>query len=162
MSIIIFSRPVHSGKTTELMNYYQQQPSLNISGVLMPDVDGTRKIFDLANKSYFDIECTDAENANERLVMVGKYCFYQSAFDKANHIISKTIESTDLLIIDEVGKLELVGKGLYPATQHAVNDSSFQSDAKHLLLVVRDSLYDAVISNFNIGEHRLIHEVNSI
>ena len=43
MSIIIFSRPVHSGKTTELMQWCEQVSiKQNVAGILMPDIDGSR------------------------------------------------------------------------------------------------------------------------
>ena len=41
MSIFIFSRPVHSGKTTELLHWCNQQK--NIMGIAMPDINGSRK-----------------------------------------------------------------------------------------------------------------------
>ena len=82
MSIYIFSNPIHSGKTTALLEWCNGQE--NIAGVLMPDINGNRKIFDVNTKEIFDIECIDAANTTEPLISVGRFHFYSSAFEKAN------------------------------------------------------------------------------
>src|SRR4051812_37870532 len=106
MSIYIFSRPIHSGKTTDLLQWCDQQK--NIAGVLMPDIDGRRKILDLYTKEIFDIECTDPTNTKEPLTSVGRFNFYTVSFKKGNSIITRALtQNPAWLIIDETGKLEL-------------------------------------------------------
>ena len=61
MSIIIFSKPVHSGKTTALLEWSKEQK--NIAGILMPDMDGERKMFDIRTNEIFDAECKNADDA---------------------------------------------------------------------------------------------------
>ncbi|MBK8494487.1 MAG: hypothetical protein IPL50_05245 [Chitinophagaceae bacterium] len=39
----------------------------NIAGVLMPDMDGSRKIVNLHTKEIFAIECTDPLHTKNRL-----------------------------------------------------------------------------------------------
>jgi len=73
MSIYIFSRPIHSGKTTELLQWCNLQK--NIAGILMPDINGSRKILDLLTKDVFDIECTDAINTKEQITSIGRFKF---------------------------------------------------------------------------------------
>ena len=92
MSIYIFSRPVHSGKTTELLQWCNQQK--NIAGILMPDINGSRKILDLQTKNMFDIECTDATNTKELLTAVGRFHFYTASFEKANAIVLAALNQT--------------------------------------------------------------------
>jgi len=112
MSIFIFSRPVHSGKTTELLQWCNRQQ--NIHGILMPDIYGSRKILDLQTKNIFDIECTDAANAGEPLTAVGRFHFYTATFEKANAILKAALnQSPEWHIICEAGKLELERKGFY-------------------------------------------------
>ncbi|MBK8494577.1 MAG: hypothetical protein IPL50_05750 [Chitinophagaceae bacterium] len=65
MSIFILSAPVHSGKTTGLLKWCNRQD--NIAGVLMPDMDGSRKIVNLHTKEIFAIECTDPLHTKEPL-----------------------------------------------------------------------------------------------
>ncbi len=161
MSIYIFSRPVHSGKTTELMQWCNQQK--NIAGVLMPDINGSRKIFDLHTKNIFDIECTDATKTRDLLTSVGRFHFFTAAFEKANAIVQAALnQTTDWLIIDEAGKLELDGKGFYESIVKAVDLYSNEKVAGNLLITVRESLCNEVISFFKIKSFQIVHQLEDI
>ncbi len=160
MSIFIFSRPVRSGKTTELQHCCNE---INAVGILMPDIDGSRKIFNIKTKEIFDIECKDPANTKKTLQAVGQYHFYNESFEKANAILMEASASNSgWLIIDETGKLELQSLGLYEATKKIIENKEYHTGYKNLLLVVRDSLYKQVISFFNIPAHTLIHDLNGI
>jgi nucleoside-triphosphatase len=161
MSIIIFSRPIHSGKTTELLQWCDRKK--NIHGILMPDINGSRKIFDLNTRLVFDIECTDAENTNEPLTSVGRFHFYTKSFNRANSILLDALmQSPDWLIIDEAGKLELKGKGFYTAIEKAADVYSNKKNTGNLLITVRDSLYEEVIRFFKLKNCRVIHSIEEL
>jgi len=159
MSIYIFSRPIHSGKTTELLRWCNRQKS--IAGVLMPDIDGSRKILDLQTKEIFDIECTDALNTNEPLTPVGRFYFYTAAFEKGNLIITQALDqSPDWIIIDEAGKLELEGKGFYDSIVKTVAHFQDEKTTSNLLITVRESLCEEVITFFKIEKCKVIHQLD--
>lgn len=161
MSIFIFSRPIHSGKTTELRQWCDKQK--NIAGILMPDIDGRRKIIDLQTKKTFDIECTDPANTKELLASVGRFHFYTSLFEKGNSIIEDALDQTyDWLIIDEVGKLELQKKGFYKSIAKAIEDYQGTKENSNLLITVRESLCKEVILFFKIKDPRVIHQLDDI
>jgi nucleoside-triphosphatase THEP1 len=161
MSIYIFSRPIHSGKTTELLQWCNQQK--NITGVLMPDIDSSRKILDLHTKNIFDIECTDAANTKELLTSVGRFHFYTAAFEKANSIVLAALnQKPDWLVIDEAGKLELDGKGFYESIEKAIDFYSTDKVAGNLLITVRESLCNKVISFFKIKRALVIHQLEEL
>jgi nucleoside-triphosphatase THEP1 len=161
MSIIIFSRPIHSGKTTELLQWCSHKK--NIYGILMPDINGHRKILDLNTKEVFDIECADPENSSEVLTSVGRFHFYNKAFDKTNSIILDALEKSPAwLLIDEAGKLELEQKGFYTAIQKAVPIYKNKELQGNLLITVRDSLCDEVTRFFKLGDARVIHSLEGI
>lgn len=161
MSIIIFSRPVHSGKTTELLQWCNQQK--NIAGIAMPDINGCRKIFDLQTKELFDIECMDTANTTEPITTVGRFRFYTAAFEKANAILIKSLSHhTDWLLIDEVGKLELQDKGFYPAILKAAVTYNNKETTGNLLLTVREYLCDEVIAFFKLKNCRVINQLEDI
>ncbi len=156
MSIYIFCRPIHSGKTTELLHWCNQQK--NIMGIAMPDINGSRKIVDLHTKEVFDIECTDAANSTELLTSVGRFHFYTTAFEKANSIIIHSLaQNPHWLVIDEAGKLELDGKGFYNSLIKAARFYSNNKSSGNLLITVRDYLCTDVISFFNLTDHKIIH-----
>jgi nucleoside-triphosphatase len=161
MSIYIFSRPIHSGKTTELQQWCNQQK--NIAGILMPDIDGSRKIFDLQTKNIFDIECADAANTKELLTAVGRFHFYTAAFEKANAIALAALKQRPTwLVIDEAGKLELDGKGFYELIEKAVSFYSNDKVAGNLLITVRESLCNEVISFFKIKRGLIVHRLKDL
>ncbi|MBK6379160.1 MAG: hypothetical protein IPF72_05210 [Chitinophagaceae bacterium] len=161
MSIYIFSRPVHSGKTTELLQWCNQQK--NIAGILMPDINGSRKILDLQTKNMFDIECTDATNTKELLTAVGRFHFYTASFEKANAIVLAALNQTPgWLVIDEAGKLELDRKGFYDSIVKTVEIYNNDNAAGNLLITVRESLCKEVISFFKIKDARVIHQLQDL
>jgi nucleoside-triphosphatase len=161
VSIYIFSRPVHSGKTTELLQWCNQQK--NIAGILMPDIDNSRKILDLQTKNIFDIECTDTANTKEQLTSIGRFHFYTAAFEKASAIVLAALnQRPDWVVIDEAGKLELDGKGFYESIVKAVDLYSNDKVAGNLLITVRESLYADVISFFQIKNFQVIHQLEDL
>ncbi|MBK8785340.1 MAG: hypothetical protein IPN43_02320 [Chitinophagaceae bacterium] len=161
MSIYIFSRPVHSGKTTELLQWCNQQK--NIAGILMPDINGSRKILDLQTKNMFDIECTDATNTKELLTAVGRFHFYTASFEKAHAIVLAALNQTPgWLVIDEAGKLELDRKGFYDSIVKTVEIYNNDNAAGNLLITVRESLCKEVISFFKIKDARVIHQLQDL
>ena len=156
MSIIIFSRPVHSGKTTTLLEWSREQKS--IGGILMPDMDGERKMLDIRTNEIFDAECKDAGDAKAATVNIGRFYFYASSFKKANSILmNEMVKAPQWLVIDEVGKLEMDGKGFYPALKKTTPFYKSPMNTSNLLLVIRDSLVEAVLSFFEIKDPMLIN-----
>jgi nucleoside-triphosphatase THEP1 len=161
MSIFIFTGPVHSGKTTALLKWAELQK--NIAGVLMPDMDGSRKIVNLLTKEVFSIECTDPLQASEPLTAIGRYYFYTAAFEKANQLLVQALsQNPGWLVIDEAGKLELAGKGFHDPVVKAVALYNNENNPGNLLICVRDSLCDAVISFFNIRNCRVIDRLDEL
>ena len=135
----------------------------NVHGILMPDINGSRKIMNIKTKEIFDIECVDAENTSERLTPIGKYNFYTAVFEKANRIITDSLaQHPEWLIIDEAGKLELDGKGFYDSilkTAEVYKDNNLDS---HLLIAVRDNFCEEVISFFKIADVKVIHQLEEL
>jgi len=163
MSIIIFSRPVRSGKTTALMQYCEEMKNKkSVGGILMPDVGGSRKLLDIGSNEYFDIECKDPSTTTRSLIAIGNFYFFTDAFERANNIIVKAALKSDLLIIDEVGKLELEQKGFYPGIKEILDSGYHKGNISTLLLVVRENLYDQVTAFFNIAQHTMVNTTGDI
>jgi len=161
MSIYIFSRPIHNGKTTALLHWCNRHE--NVYGVLMPDINGCRKILVMPTEDIFDIECSDVNNTDALLTTVGKFHFYTAAFEKSNLIISASLKQNPAwLVIDEAGKLELEGKGFYPGLKDAVEFYSHDKNPGNLLITVRDSLCEAVIQFFNLNACNVINSLDDL
>lgn len=161
MSIIIFSRPIHSGKTTELVQWCKRQK--NAYGILMPDIKGSRKILNIKTMEIFDIQCTDVEKTNEPLTAIGKFHFYTAAFEEANQVLIGALTcKPDWLIIDEVGRLELGGKGFYRSMAEIADAYNNKRNTGNLLITVRDNLCEEVISFFKFKDHKVVKELEEL
>ena len=83
--------------------------------------------------------------------------------EKINSNISETLSrNPEWLIIDEVGKLELKEKGFYSAVKKIIDQYQNKQTAANVLLVVRDSLCDKVISFFKINKYTIIHQMEDL
>ena len=160
MSIILFSRPVRTGKTTELSAWCGKQK--NIAGILMPDSDGGRKAVDLSTNEIFNIECKGRDGKKEELIQVGKFYFYAPVFKKINNLLlNPLLPHPRWLVIDEVGILELAGAGFYDAVIKLVEVYNNPAGAD-LLLVVRENLCNEVIAFFKIKNYSIVHNLKSL
>jgi nucleoside-triphosphatase THEP1 len=109
--ILLFSDGIQSGKTATLLNWIKGKN--NVCGILTPDVDEIRMLYDITQNKYYPFE-TDV-NEIVQVEVIGRFVFLKSAFDKAIEILKNAITlKPEWLIIDEIGKLELVDKGLEP------------------------------------------------
>lgn len=148
MSILIFSRPIRSGKTTELLHWCRKQSG--VQGIAMPDVNEVRMMMNLAGGQIFEAQCITDTDAP--LITIGPFRFFAAAFEKANEILLQAAAAKpNWLVVDEVGKLELLKQGFYPAVKELVD--RYQPDTennRHLLLVIRDSLVEQLISFLGI------------
>jgi nucleoside-triphosphatase THEP1 len=161
MSIILFSRPIHSGKTTALLQYCNDRK--DVQGILMPDIDGARKIMNIKTRKVFDIECKDPANTKQALTMIGKYSFYTAAFEKANAILLQALAANArLLIIDEAGKLEIDGKGFFPAIEKIVAAYDNEGTMARLLITVRDGLLHELIDLFKLEHYKVVHQAEEL
>lgn len=83
---------------------------------------------------------------------IGPFFFQPETLDLAKKIIHRS-SKTDLCIVDEVGPLELSGKGVWPALEVALTFSQ-----PHLLLVVRDSIVEKVLDKIQRDDF-VVHKI---
>ncbi len=141
--IWLLTGPVHSGKTSALLNFVKEHPGAK--GFLCPDIDGKRHLLDLNNFQMHPFEI-DAPGS-EQDIIVGKYIFSRATFQIAHSILKTSAEAKfNYFIIDEIGKLELDNNGLEPALSIAL---SHFTNAR-IILVVRDYLLEDVKSKYSL------------
>lgn len=137
--ILILSGPVHGGKTTLLENSLSGWASrkLAFGGFLSVAVlDGRGRteydLLDLKEGRRLPFLRLTGEPEAER---TGPFFFVGRTLELAKSIILKAGPG-ELLIVDEVGPLELQGGGLWPALREII----FRSDMRSLLVVREDIL----------------------
>ena len=141
-SITWLSAPVHTGKTTLLQARVAARPGA-YCGVLAPvDEHGSRSVLDLVSGEQRQLSCpADKPSA----IAVGPYHFCPEAFTWARQVLARHHARFPdrCLIVDELGKLELSGRGLAPACWNVLAlRQRFDGSA---LVVVRDSLLSEVL-----------------
>jgi nucleoside-triphosphatase THEP1 len=113
--ILITGLP-RSGKSTlisKLIQYYTDEKSYIIYGFLTPEVRKNKKrigfnIVDIYSKKIYQLARVGDFKSKYR---VGKYCVFIDKFNKYLEVLKNIeLKAVDLIIIDEIGKMELFSK----------------------------------------------------
>ncbi len=141
--IYIVKGPIHSGKTTNLKLWLKAKD--DVFGVFSPVINGIRYFENAATGNQFTME---AEAYEMDVLQVGKYTFSKSAFKRAEAILSDAIQKHQgWVIVDEIGPLELKGKGLSAVTKRLLEENK---SALQVILVIRESILLEAIQYFEI------------
>ncbi|MBD3749574.1 MAG: hypothetical protein IE931_08765 [Sphingobacteriales bacterium] len=143
--VFIFSDSIQSGKTSRVFIWIKNQEG--VSGILTPDIGNKRKLLDIAEQKLYDFETADLNQ--EDITAVGRFIFLNTGFEKARSILRLAAKHPPkLLVVDEIGKLELDGNGLEPVLSEILLEISEKSPSTEILLLVRDSLLGEVVEKY--------------
>jgi nucleoside-triphosphatase THEP1 len=138
--IFILTGPVHSGKTTLLKNVVEElkRQKYRIDGFLSEPIWKSEEIvgydlFDLKEERSIPLMRRTGEKKWQK---IGSYFFIPQGLAKAEKIILRE-KDVDILVVDEVGPLELSGKGFWPALEQVIFNPS-----NIYLLVVRINILE--------------------
>lgn len=150
--VYLVTGPVNSGKTTRLTNWVKTKS--NCAGILTPKIEGRRMFLDIKTGEHFSMEADETESA----LHVGKYRFSAAAFEKAITILRQASAdpTTQWLMIDEIGPLELKGEGFCKV----LKDMLAEEKIINIVLVARQTLETEIIKDFNIKNFKHI-DLNS-
>lgn len=158
--IFILSAPVHTGKTTWLSQVVTELKRQNraCKGIL------TYAVFDGNKRIGYDTENIETGERQAFIRQVGydaafedsdvylrDYHFSSVVIEEVNQMLKNAINS-DVVVIDEIGPLELQGKGFFPAISFLISQPP-----ACLIMVVRDTILPEVILKFGIEKFQLIH-----
>ena len=149
--ILIITGEIHQGKTTFTQKVVSAllEDGIKIAGffALGTDRNGERTGFNLVSiESSEAVElCSEKEDINK--VKFGKYYFNPEAICFGNGILNdENVSGKQLIVIDEIGPLELVGKGWSDTIERLTRKYSIPQ-----LWVVRKSLVEKVSRRWSIG-----------
>ena len=149
-AVTIITGPIHTGKTTQLQQWIAQRK--DVYGICTPVVNGKRVFENIETKEQFHME---ALNSESEVLSVGRYQFSWKNFEKACAIIRQPEKQKDILIIDEIGPLELQNKGF----SKVLNEMLVHHQAP-IILIVREGLVREVQQFFNITDVNIIDANN--
>ena len=140
-----------SGKTSWCREYIdrRRKSGSTVGGILSPAIahEGQRvgsDALDLLTGQEVPFARLSHHNSFEEGDEVGDYTISRDGILFACDAIERAVKSRcDLVVIDEVGPLELQGKGLMPAVELAL------ASAINVLIVVRSSLREALQKHFS-------------
>ena len=147
--ITILTGPTQSGKTTYLLKKYSGKK--NVYGILTPIVEGKRMFLDIATGKVFSME---ASAEDEDVLPVGKYRFSKNFFDRAITVLKEGLQQKKgILILDEIGPLELRNEGFNKEIREIVADKKTQQKK---IIVVREAILQNVTNFFGIENYQIV------
>lgn len=142
MRLWILTGAVGSGKTTRLIQWADRQPRAR--GILSPVLAGQRFFMHHPDGQRCLME---ARTGEQSAFETPRYRFSVKAFCWAEQCLEEDLRiKPDWLLIDEIGKLELRGKGFAPILRKVLDAEA----AANLVLVVRSELLELVQVEFDL------------
>jgi nucleoside-triphosphatase len=139
--IFILTGPVHSGKTTLLERavHKLKKDKVKVDGFLSKALREEQEVigydlFDLKEETAVPLLRRTGKREWQR---VGSFFFLPSGLDKAERIILRS-KDAELSVVDEIGPLELYGKGFWPALKQVL----FPPETAYLVVVREKILED--------------------
>ena len=153
--IFILTGPVHTGKTTLLKRVVCElkKEKIDIDGFLSEAVLENQEVmgydlFDIKKEESVPFIRKEGEKDWQR---IGPFFFIPQELARAKEIIFRSKEDA-LLIVDEVGPLELGGRGLWPALEEVIFRPS-----KRSVLVVRENILEDFLALPNKSEVKVFN-----
>ena len=96
----------------------------------------------------------EAEINEKNIQQVGRYTFSGNAFNWANQVLKEAARSPEIkwLVIDEIGPLELQGKGFTPAFDSIME--GLRPDLT-LVLVIREKMAESIVLLYNLNQYEV-------
>jgi len=150
-SIVIITGEVHEGKTTfagQVINNLEKQ-GIKAGGFLAIAVnkDGKRSGFNLFDIRTGNITPLCSQDSSAGKMRYGSFYFNEEAVNRGINIVHESASDCNLVIIDEIGPLELGGSGWSSAI-----DFLFSRNFSPQVWVVRKPLIKKVLRRWNAGE----------
>jgi nucleoside-triphosphatase THEP1 len=152
--VIIISGEKGSGKSLLMLEISRMcnQTGFKISGIIQPSlfVDEKHIGYSIMNITSGQTKTLAGLDSGAAANSVGKYYFYEDGL-KFGHLALQNTNS-EIVFIDEIGPLELSGKGWAQDLKQQLNKSP-----QIILITIRPSLIKEVILQFEIQNYRIYH-----
>ncbi|MDP1995217.1 MAG: nucleoside-triphosphatase [Ignavibacteria bacterium] len=145
-NVFIYTGEKGVGKSTYLQEIFLRKQ--NVCGILQPRIKGIKYLVDVVSGEKRKLELEN-QTEEEKVVTIGNYIFSSEALLWAQQILVDAIQSTNkLILIDEIGPLELRGSGLEPLLSQIISKAI--TEEKKLILVVRPKLLEDVKEKYGL------------
>jgi nucleoside-triphosphatase THEP1 len=143
--VCLLTGPVRSGKTTRLIRLLSG--IREVEGFLTPDQNGLRHLLDLKTMARHPFQVHSGP-IDQRLD-IGPFSFTLEAFERMHQLLRNAlIHRPPLLVVDEIGPLELQGQGVEPVFSEVWRALEQARWPGTLLVVVRESLVSRFLEHY--------------
>lgn len=155
VTIELITGLIHSGKTTRLSAWCADQPPGTVAGILQPRRPGGRVLVDVTTGEEVPFEAP-ADAPAAAVQRVGRFTFAAGAFEWAAARLAQAAAdpAVQVIVVDEIGPLELRGLGLDAAVRAVL---AARHPARRLVLVVRTHLAAAVRAHYASADPQADH-----
>jgi nucleoside-triphosphatase THEP1 len=148
--VFIVSGAIGEGKTTFIKKLVDtlKENNISVGGIISEKVVSDSQtigydILDIETGEREILLRKDEENGMER---IGKFTIHHEGISKGIAVLNRArLSDREIIVIDEVGFLEIENKGWAGAIKEIIKSSK-----NHLLITVRDGLIENVIKEFNL------------
>ncbi|MEN8116485.1 MAG: nucleoside-triphosphatase [Bacteroidota bacterium] len=152
-NVLIITGDIGSGKTTCIKNLAEklQKQNITVSGFYSSRVMRKNKaigydIVDISTRQTKKLLRTSGNGSQNK---IGRYFIYPEGLKAGEMALQR--DSSQIVIVDEVGKLELEGNGWSTHLKHVVKNHK-----GYFLLSVRKEVIKEVIKHFNLSPKKII------
>lgn len=154
----VLTGPVQSGKTSSLIEWFSLRN--DVFGFACPYIDGSRVLQIIHTGEIEPMELkhnTEPDDSvRDDVIKVGRFKFSNAAFVKMRHIINEQAKHNyNWMVIDEIGKLELSGKGIEPELKHHLLNPVKQTKN---ILVIRDYLLNEALNKYHLENYLIVQK----
>jgi nucleoside-triphosphatase THEP1 len=153
--IFIVTGSVGEGKTTRIQEIVQDLKSQNISigGILSPRImeNDTTIGYDILDLATNERAAFLRKADDDKSPHIGSYSILSEGVEKGCKALRHSQDHSQLVVVDEVGKLELNDKGWAENLDHLLNGSGH-----NLILSVRERFMEEVIDRWNLQDYTII------
>ena len=155
--VFILTGTIGQGKTTYLKNLigYFRQKGITIGGIYSPRVVKNRETigYDIIDINTDEREIFLRQDSNNHNMKIGRFNINLEGLQKGIKAIKGSNNlNTRIVVIDEVGILELQNQGWASNIEELVRNSQ-----NHILLVIRDSFVEQVIEKWNLNNYQVFN-----
>ena len=160
--IYVISGETRSGKTTYLKKILktikEKDATVNISGIIAHGIDknGERYGFDIENVATHEKIFLCNQEPVENALKIGRFYFSDKGLEFGENALSNNLENTDLLVIDEIGYMELKGEGWFDTIENALAYSNL-----NMIWVVRKRILEEVLQQWQHTNTKVIYTQTS-
>lgn len=149
--VFIVTGTVGQGKTTciEKIARAMREKDISCSGIYTPRVmdDETIISYDIVDITSNTRECFLRQTGKVNQAKIGRYYISEQGLQHGINSLKTSLKSnSSLIIIDEVGKLELDGGGWSDCISDILNVGN-----SYLLLAVRDKFVESIVQKWNLN-----------